>query len=140
MNKATTKILKELSLSADFKTFYKENNTYMINNSLSELLSVYLKEKGLKKSDVIKDSELTEVYAYQIFSGLRIPERKKLLALALAMKLNLDEVQRLLKSAGYSQLYVKLPFDSIIIYGFCKKLSVVEVNEILYSYNLDTLG
>jgi len=33
-----------------------------------------------------------------------------------------------------------LPFDSIIIYGICKGLSVVEINEILYDYGLETLG
>jgi hypothetical protein len=53
--------------------------------------------------------------------------------------LNIDEVQMLLKSAGYTQLYVKKPFDSIVLYGFCKGLSVVEINEMLYRYDLDTL-
>ena len=83
---------------------------------------------------------MSEVYAYQIFSGLRVPERKKLLCLAIGMSLNLDETQTLLKCAGYSQLYVKLPFDSIIIYGICKKFSVVQINELLFEYELETLG
>ena len=56
------------------------------------------------------------------------------------MKLSLDEVQTLLKSAGYPALYVKLPFDSVVLYGICKRLSVVEINEILFEYELETLG
>ena len=56
------------------------------------------------------------------------------------MELNIDEVQQLLKSAGYPQLYVKRPFDSIVLYGFCKGLSVIEINEMLYRYELETLG
>ena len=83
---------------------------------------------------------MSEVYGYQIFSGLRVPERNKLLCLAIAMKLNIDQMQTLLKTAGYSPLYVKLPFDSIVLYGICKGLSVIEINEILYEYGLDTLG
>ena len=83
---------------------------------------------------------MSEVYAYQIFSGLRIPDRKKLLCIAIAMKLSLDDVQTLLKCAGYAVLYVKIPFDSIILYGICKKLSVVEINEILYEYGIEILG
>jgi hypothetical protein len=55
------------------------------------------------------------------------------------MGLNIDEVQQLLKSAGYSQLYVKRPFDSIVLYGFCKGMSVIEINELLYKYGLETL-
>lgn len=140
MNKSTTKIVEELGLCADFNTFYSENKDYMVTSSLAEMLDNLLKTKNLKKSQVIKNAELSEVYAYQIFSGLRVPERNKLLCLAIGMSLNLEEVQTLLKCAGYSSLYVKLPFDSIILYGICKKLSVMEINELLFEYDLETLG
>ena len=140
MQKDTSKIVEELGLCADFKTFYNENKEYMVSASLSQMLNDLIKEKGLKKSEVIRKSELSEVYSYQIFSGLRVPERKKLLCLAVGMGLNLDEVQTLLKCAGYSPLYVKISFDSIVIYGICKQLSIVEINEILFEYDLETLG
>ena len=140
MTKDTSKIVEELGLCPDFSTFYRENKDYMITDSLSEMLSRLLEEKNLKKSQVIRAAEMSEVYAYQIFSGLRIPDRKKLLCLAVGMELNLDETQTLLKCAGYSPLYVKLPFDSIILYGVCKKLSVVEINELLFEYDMETLG
>ena len=140
MQKDTSKIVEELGLCPDFKTFYQENADYIITDSLSELLEKLLKEKNLKKAEVIKNSELSEVYAYQIFSGIRTPDRKKLLALALGMGLNLDETQSLLKCAGYSPLYVKLPFDSVVLFGICKKMTVVEINELLYEYSLETLG
>lgn len=140
MQKDTSKIVEELGLCPDFKTFYNENKDYMISDSLSQMLNRLIDEKGLKKSQVIKNAEMSEVYAYQIFAGMRIPERKKLLCLAIGMGLNLEEVQTLLKCAGYSQLYVKLPFDSICIYGICNKLSIVDINEMLYDYELETLG
>ena len=140
LQKDTSKIVEELGLCDDFKTFYNENKEYMVSASLSQMLNDLIKEKGLKKSEVIRKSELSEVYSYQIFSGLRVPERKKLLCLAVGMGLNLDEVQTLLKCAGYSPLYVKISFDSIIIYGICKQLSIVEINEILFEYGLETLG
>ena len=140
MNKDTSKIVEELSLCDDFKTFYDENREYMVNSSLSELLKELAEKKGKRKSDIIRDSEISEVYAYQIFSGLRVPERKKLLCLAVGMELELDEVQTLLKCAGYPPLYVKISFDSIILYGICKRMSVVEINGLLYEYGLDTLG
>ena len=140
MMKDTSKIVEELAICPDFKSFYNENKDYMIKENLSNLLDKLLKKYNLKKSEIIRLAEMSEVYAYQIFSGLRVPERKKLLCLAIAMKLSLDEVQMLLKCAGYSTLYVKLPFDSVILYGICKKLSVVQINEILYEYSLETLG
>lgn len=140
MSKDTSAIVEELGLCPNFKTFYEENRDYMIKEDLAALLMELIRKYDLKKSQIIRAAEMSEVYAYQIFSGLRVPERKKLLCLAVAMKLNLEEVQTLLKSAGYSPLYVKLPFDSIILYGICKGLSVVEINDLLYEYDLETLG
>ncbi len=140
MQKDTSKIVEELGLCTDFKTFYDENKSYLVNSSLSSMLNVLLENKELKKAEVIKNAEFSEVYGYQIFSGRRVPERNKLLCLTIAMGLNIDETQTLLKCAGYSPLYVKLPFDSIVLYGICKKMSVVEINELLYEYGLDTLG
>ncbi len=140
MGKDTAKIVEELKLCEEFASFYQENKEYMITDSLSNLLAQLLEKKGLKKSEVIRSAELSEVYAYQIFSGLRVPERKKLLCLAVAMKLDIDEAQTLLKCAGYSPLYVKLPFDSLVLYGLCKRLSVVDINNLLFEYGLETLG
>lgn len=140
MGKDTSQIVKELGLCPDFQTFYRENAENMIHSSLAQLLAQLLEEKGLKKSQVIKSAEISEVYGYQIFSGIRVPERGKLLCLAVGMQLNIEQTQTLLKCAGYPQLYVKLPFDSVILYGLCKGMSVVQINELLYEYDLETLG
>lgn len=140
MEKNTSEIVKELGLCPDFQTFYSENKDYMVSQKLTELLAQLLKSKNLQKSLVIKNAEISEVYGYQIFSGIRVPERKKLLCLAVGMGLNIEETQQLLKCAGYAQLYVKLPFDSIVLYGLCKGLSVVQINGLLYEYGLETLG
>ena len=120
MEKDTAEIVKELGFSKDFQTFYNENKEYMVLADLSQLLAELLQKKGLKKSQVIKNAEMSEIYGYQIFSGVRMPERRKLLCLAISMKLNIEEAQRLLKSAGYSQLYVKKPFDCVILFGLAR--------------------
>lgn len=140
MHKDTAKIVEELQLNDNFRTFYDENKDYLITQSLGELLTQFLKEQGLTKPEVVKRSDLSEVYVYQIFSGIRKPERKKLLCLAIAMELNLEQTQTLLKCSGYAPLYVKRPFDSIVMYGVCNKQSVSQINELLFEYNLETLG
>jgi len=140
MHKDTSKIVEELMLCPDFKTFYDENRSHIIETTLAEHLAGLIQKYDLKKAQVVHDAEISEVYAYQILSGQRVPERKKLLCLAVAMKLSLDEVQTLLRHAGYPMLYVKLPLDSVIMYGICKRLSVSEINELLYEYQLETLS
>jgi len=140
MKKDTAKIVEELGLCDDFKTFYDENRDYMVTSTLVEMLGSLQQKKGLRKSDIIRRAEISEVYAYQIFSGNRHPERKKLLCMAIGLTLNLEETQNLLKCAGYAPLYVKLPFDSVVMYGICKQMSVIEINEMLFHNNLETLG
>ena len=50
------------------------------------------------------------------------------------------KVQQLLKAAGYTTLYAKRLFDSIVLYGIVKKLTVPQINELLYDYGMETLG
>ena len=140
MQKDTSKMLEELRACNEFERFYDENKEYTVDFSLAEYIERILKEKGLSKAAVIKNAEMSEVYAYQIMSGLRIPDRKKLLCLAFGMGLNLDETQQLLKCTGYAPLYVKNTFDCIVIYGLCNGFTVPDVNEKLYDFGLETLG
>ena len=56
------------------------------------------------------------------------------------MQLEFDEVQALLKCAGYPPLYPKLAFDSIVIYGIFNHFSVSKINEILFTYKEKTIG
>ena len=136
----TKKLLEELKNCDDFKKFYEAHNNSVKKKKLSDYLIELIEKKGIKKSEAVKASELNEIYAYQIFSGVRIPERKKLLSITLGMKLTLEETQELLRVAGYAPLYVKNEFDCAIIYGICKKLSIIDINSILYENNLETLG
>lgn len=140
MKKDTVQILKELENCDSFKAFYKENKEYIVKKELSAYLSELVEKKGIKKADVIRRSGLNESYAYQIFTGIRVPERRKLLCLAVAMELNLDEIQTLLKTSGYAQLYVKNEFDCIVIYGIINNLTVIEINSLLYDNGFETLG
>ncbi len=140
MAKDTAEIVKQLQLSPDFQCFYKENKDYMVDKTLAQLLEQLLRESGISKAKAIRNSEMSELYAYHIFAGSRIPERGKVLALAIGMGLPLEKIQQLLKAAGYSPLYVKRPFDSIVLYGIFKKMSVAEINELLYDYDMETLG
>ncbi len=140
MAKDTSALLEELKSCSDFTKFYNENSEVIKNISLSEHLNGLLIKKGLKKSDVVRASEMSEVYVYQIFSGLKTPKREKLLCLAFGMGLDFKETQEMLKIAGYPQLYPKKPFDCVIIYALCNGYSILQTNELLYDYSLDTIG
>ncbi|MBQ4562576.1 MAG: hypothetical protein IJA55_09635 [Clostridia bacterium] len=139
MKKDTSKLLEELQSCSDFKRFYNENADNFPKKKLCDYLGELLEKHSLKKSEIIKRSELNEIYAYQIFSGTRVPDRKKIINIAIAMELSLDEVQNLLKCSGYAPLYAKNEFDCIVIYGICQKLNVADINYLLYEHGEDTL-
>ena len=48
MQKDTSEIVKELQVSPDFQSFYRENKGNMINKSLTQLLEQLLEQTGVK--------------------------------------------------------------------------------------------
>ena len=139
MKKTTAQLLKEIKLNPDFKTFYKTNRDSLITESLAELLEEFLQKSGKSKAAVIRDSQISDVYGYKIFEGEKNPKRNKLLALAFGMELDLGQTQKLLRCAGYAPLYAKIPFNSVVIYALCKKLSVSQLNDLLYANGFEIL-
>lgn len=141
MPKDTNELLKELQQFSTFQQFYDENQVQLSSVSLSDYLEALVEEKHLNKADIVENSEMSEVYAYQILSGIRKnPKREKVLSLAIGMRLTCEEIQQLLKTTGYAPLYAKNPFDAIVIYGVTKGLGVVEINNLLFEYEQETLG
>ncbi len=140
MKKDTSEMLKELETCSDFKEFFNENQENITKTELCENLEALLKKYNIKKADAVRASEINEIYAYQIFAGSRMPDRSKLLCIAIGMQLPLDEVQLLLRRSGYAPLYVKNPFDCIIAFGIHKGYNLIKINGLLYEYGLETLG
>jgi len=129
--KDTEELFSELKEDGDIKAFLHRNQDELLP-PVSEYLRGLMQEKDLRLSDVIKASCLNRNYAYHIFSGEKPnPSRVKLLALALAMKLNLDEMQHLLLCGGHSTLYPRSPWDSVIISAVEQGLSVTDTNLLL---------
>jgi len=82
---------------------------------------------------------MSEVYLHQVFSGRRKPSRDRLLCLCAGLEAGLEDIQRLLKQAGYAPLYPKLKRDAIIIHGILPHTPLNEMNDKLFSENERTL-
>ena len=125
----TKELLDILKMKDNYQEVIDETQTFFSSVTLSECLNDLIELKSLKKADAIFQSRLERSYAYQIFSGKKMPSRDKLLALAFGMGLTFEEVQDLLKVNGYAQLYPKNNRDNIIIFALCKRQSILELNE-----------
>ena len=139
--KSTTELLKELENFSSFEEYENQNKDFMVSKSLSEYLCDLLNERKLKKAEVIRKAEIGESYAYQLFSGIKsAPNRDKLICLSIGMNLSVNETNSLLKLAGLSPLYPKVKRDSIIIINMNAHKSVIEINEMLFEENEETLN
>lgn len=138
--KSTNELFEEIEKTADIDDYLNDNKEIVSAKKLSGILESLLVRKGLKKADVINNSEVNKIYAYQLFSGVKTsPERDKVIALLMAMQLDLDEIQSVLKTAGFAPLYPKIKRDSIIIYCIRKGRSVLDTNAELYEHSEPTL-
>lgn len=139
IKKPTDELMKELLNSNNINLYLDENKQHFINLTISEFLNEYANSKRLVKSQIFKDSEMNEIYGYQIFSGSRTPSRDKLIALCIGMGMTIDEVQATLKISGFAVLYPKIKRDSIIIHGISLRQKVFEINNTLYTNSEETL-
>lgn len=123
--KDTDQLFEELKIQPDVEVFLAENQTEF-TVPLHEYLNRLLKEKNLSKKDVVHSLNFDKKHAYHIFSGNKKPSRKKLLAIARAMNLNLTETQYLLRYGGFAILYPRDPYDAVIISAIENNLSLAE--------------
>ncbi len=140
MEKSTNELLEALKSKKTYEEFFKEEIGEFYFSSISEYLELLLSEKGLTKSEVILRGNLDKNYAYQIFNGNKTnPSRNKVLMLAFGMGLSLGETRKLLKVASLSDLYVRSPRDSIIMFCLNKGESLITTNEYLNDFALEIL-
>lgn len=131
MGVITDKLGADLKQQKDIHTFLENNKDKLLDMNLPKYLDELLAQKNLTKSNVIKKSGLPVTYAYKIFSGQKHTARNRILALAIAMQLSIDETNHLLNYAEHSSLYPRNPWDTIIMYALQRHLSVIETNILL---------
>ena len=130
--KDTGELFVELKSERDIKNFLEKNRDELAM-SLQDFLEKIRVEKNFEYTDIIKKSGLNRDYIYKIFRGEnKNPSRNKILAIGIALGLNLDEMQYLLKHAKLNLLYPRNSWDAIIISAIEQKLNVIATNELLF--------
>ena len=137
--RSTDELMNEIKQTGEIKKFIERNESEFVSEPLHDILNRLLKEKNMKKSEVVARSSLNRIYGYQIFAGKRIPSRDKLIALCFGFKLNVEETDKLLKSAGFSELYARNKRDALIIFAINSRKSIFAANELLFENEFDIL-
>lgn len=136
--------MKTQNLEAILQSASEAEKKQIINQikdiSFSDYIHQLLEHKQLDKAEVIIDSQIPRTYAYQIFQGTKQAGRDKILQLAFAMKLNLEETNRMLTIANHAHLYAKKQRDAIIIFALANSYNLIETNELLEELHHELLG
>ncbi|MCM1523012.1 MAG: hypothetical protein NC120_01010 [Ruminococcus sp.] len=96
------------------------------------LINKYIAEKGIPHTDIIRMLNVERSYGYQILNGRRVPTRTQLVKIGLIMKLECDEMQRILKIAGKEILYARNVTDARIMYSLEHKLDYGKACEFIW--------
>ena len=140
MNEKNTDTLQqELMSTNNLDRFLTESDASFRDVPLQEAIQRIFDEKGMSKAQLAKQSGISEVYLHQLFSGRRFPSRSRLLCLCFGLGATVDEAQSLLQQARHAPLYSRDRRDAIIIFALSHHMTLFEVNDKLFTENLDTL-
>ncbi len=138
--KRTEDLLKQLRKeNMSYENYLQNHQDSFIQNDLAEMWKELLEESGLKKSDIINSAEIGYTYFYDIIRGNKLPSRDKVLRILVAIKPNLEKVQKVLNIYGWTALYPKIKRDSIIIYAINHNYSLYQLQELLSSNSEEKL-
>ena len=119
------------SLEAALKNIYKE--------SFEKHLQQLINKKGLKNSEVYAAANISKQYFSKLLKGQVKPSKDKMLALAVGLRLNMDEVVDFLRIAGYALSPISQT-DTVVEYFIRKQeYNVLKINIVLFDYGLEPL-
>ena len=137
--KDTNDLSQELMSQANLDSYIHENSPFFTDQSIAQLLTALYETKSLSKAALARKAGMSEVYLHQVFSGRRNPSRDRLVCLCIGLGATLEETQRMLKQAGYAQLYPKNKRDAIITHGILHRTDLEEINDNHFAQNEKTL-
>ena len=131
-SKSTDDLKQELMSDSDIDSYIKENESYFVDRSVTEMLTGFYERRNMTKSQLAQRSCMSEMYLHQIFSGRRKPSRDKILCLCIGMDLSIEDTQWLLKEAAFAQLYPRIRREAIIYHGIVHHTPLNEINDKLF--------
>ena len=123
------------------QTLTLEDELNWLDESFSQTVLRMIREKGMKNSDCYKKANLDKKLFSKIANDIHYkPKKTTALALAISLKLSLEETRDLLMKAGFALSHSE-KFDVIVEYFIRKgQYDIFEINEVLFYYDQPLLG
>ena len=136
----TEELMKVLMEERNLSGFLHSNDTEIGLPAFSEYLEKLRKAKGEPAEKIILRGNIEKSYGHQIFRGTRKPSRDTVLKLAFGFEMDVDDAQKMLRTAGMSMLYPRVLRDAVVIYSLHNHVSVVDTEIILQQLELPLLS
>lgn len=137
--KTTGELLEELMEPGSFSSYLSRNREQMLHPNVGRELDKLCRGQKLSKAAVARRSGVSEVYLHQVFAGKRSPSRDRLLCLCIGLSAGVEEIQKLLRQAGFAQLDPRITRDALILYGLARGQSLPQINGALLVQGEKTL-
>jgi hypothetical protein len=137
---STSTLLQRLFNTPNLENFFEYNARVMEMPLFHTYLMDICKKAGKVPEQVIKETGIERTYGHQLFNGTRKPSRDKVIQLAIGLKLDFDDTQKLLQVAQKSTLYPKIKRDAAIIHCIRYKKDIFETQDVLQNLGLTLLS
>lgn len=109
-------------------------------DSFAKHLQKLINKKGLKNSEVYAAANINKQYFSKLLKGQIKPSKEKVLALAVGLRLNMDEAVDFLELAGYAISPISQT-DAVVRYFIeHRDYNVIKIDMVLFDYGLDPLS
>lgn len=128
-------MVREKSVPTVSLDSYLKENT----GSLGEYLQQLINKKGKKNSEVYTAANMTKQYFSKLLKNQVAPSKTKMLSLAVALKLNMDETVDFLRMSGYAFSPLSQT-DKVFSYFISKGIyDIYRIDIVLFDYGLPTV-
>ncbi|MCE5234717.1 MAG: hypothetical protein LLF87_01505 [Eubacteriales bacterium] len=136
----TSALWEQLFKASSVEHFLGQNEGDIGLLPFSEYIGELCKQRGEAPERVIKRANIERSFGHSIFRGDRNPSRDTVLQLAFGFGADMDLAQALLKHAGHSPLYPRVPRDVVVGYCLFHGTSFLETQRILMELGLPLVG
>lgn len=136
----TRTLMQRLFRTSTFTRFKSHYACELQAPTLSQYVTALCENLRQTHEEIIMRAGLDRVYGHQIFSGLRLPSRDKVIQLAFGFGMDDEEAQSLLKIARKSALYPRIERDAALLFCLHKRMRFSDAQDMLSELGLPLMG
>lgn len=110
-----------------------------LDDDIRRFFDELLERTGQRKSDVIRKSNISRTYGYQIMEGRRLGKRDYYLCIALALSLDLKTTQRMLAVTHSGSLHPLIKRDAAVMFAINHGYSLEKTYDFMCELELPPL-